>query len=91
MSKKIPKYKAPTDEELQARIERLNVLNKWTKQPEGPEEKEIPLADHLSYIKNNIQLLENLGDLLQKQVDADVKKIDEAREKIERLKHGGGV
>jgi len=85
---KIEKFEKPSDEELRERIEALGVKGKWTPPPRPDED--IPVGENITYFKKNIVLLEQLSNLLQVQIDADRRKVADLREKVERLKHGGG-
>ena len=75
-------------DETEEMLKRLSgLLGTWQKpsKPDG----DINISN-LTILKKQEELLHKLQSMLQKQVDQDLKKIDDLKEKAERLKHGGG-
>lgn len=72
-----------TVEEMLAELEKRGIKpGQWTHLEGG--KKQTPK------MKEQESILLKLRSLLQAQLDADMVSLDQAREKLERLKHGGG-
>ena len=75
-------------EKIMERLQKSGALDGWNKpgRPGG----QINLSQMKS-LQKTAKALEQLEQLLQKEVQKDREKIDELKEKVERLKHGGGL
>jgi len=75
---------AKTHEELFAELEKKGVkLGQWGKLKGG--KRQTPK------MKGQEQILLKLRGLLQTQLDADMVSLEQAKEKLARLEHGGGM
>lgn len=75
-------------EEAFERLRRKGFMNGWNK-PSRPNE-EINISQ-MQTLKKTAKAMEQLEKLLQQEVKKDQQKIDELNEKLQRLKHGGGI
>lgn len=75
-------------EETIERLRKKGFMNGWNKPPRPNEQ--INLSSMPS-LQKTAKALEQLERLLNEEVKKDQDKIDDLKEKVERLKHGGGV
>jgi hypothetical protein len=81
--------KKPTREDIKRRMEEAGfTADTWGQT--NPSGDKVDLS-HLTHFKNQADLLKKLLPLLEAQAAHNQSQVDDLREKVERLKHGGGV
>ena len=90
MSEQGPENKRLSPEELKKKLEEAGFKSGSWQGPPKPEGGDVNLS-HLTCFADQAKLLEKLIPLLEAQVTYNQKQADDLREKVERLKHGGGA
>ena len=77
-------------EELLEKLREMGVFKKGQKSGEVNIPRDIR-GDEIEYIQKGKQMIQQVGSLLEMQIEADQQLVQDLHLKIKKIKHGGGL